>query len=198
MPNLVFLELDTTGLSLDAEIIHALVLDASGAVLLSVYARPSEPMSANIAHITGITNDVLGERGVSIAELIALVRDTLKGKYVLSYNLHFDANKLSETTTRLRQENIPIIGDDLMQQAMHYFGTSSYPKLELLCSSIGHPLPEHPHQLALDRARGQLALLNALATVVTDQNASPWSTGSSESIAGYEGDDLAEQDEPPF
>jgi hypothetical protein len=98
----------------------------------------------------------------------------------------------------LKQENIPIIGDDLMQQAMHYFGTSSYPKLELLCSSIGHPLPEHPHQLALDRARGQLALLNALATVVTDQNASPWSIGSSESIAGYDGDDLAEQDEQPF
>ncbi len=64
-----------------------------------------------------------------------------------------------------------MIGDDLMQQAMRYFAIQSYPKLETLCQRIGHPLPPHPQQTAFDRANGQRALLQAMASAVVDMPA---------------------------
>jgi outer membrane murein-binding lipoprotein Lpp len=167
LPNLAFLELDTTGLYSDAEIIHALVLNASGSVQLSVYAQASQPLSETTERLTGIAQGDLAARGGSLSDLIEQVRNALIGKYVLSYNLSFDAGKLTEATERLEQEDITIIGEDLMRWAMAFFGTSSYPKLEMLCKRIGHPLPEHPYQTALDRARGQQALLNAIANAIT-------------------------------
>ena len=62
-----------------------------------------------------------------------------------------------------------MIGEDLMQPAMRYFGLSAYPKLEALCRRIGHRLPEQPHQKAFDRARGQMAFLKAIANVAADK-----------------------------
>ncbi len=59
-----------------------------------------------------------------------------------------------------------------MQQAMRYFAIQSYPKLEMLCERVGHPLPPHPQQTAFDRANGQRALLQAMASAVVDMPAS--------------------------
>jgi DNA polymerase III alpha subunit (gram-positive type) len=78
MPNLVFLELDTTGLYGDAEIIRVVVLDAQGNPLLDRYARPSRPLSLSIASITGIINEQLRAQSIPIQDVISIVLATVQ------------------------------------------------------------------------------------------------------------------------
>ncbi|GCE06149.1 exonuclease domain-containing protein [Dictyobacter aurantiacus] len=188
MPNLVFLELDTTGLYEDAEIIRAVVLDKDGVSLLDLYAQPSKPIAPSIEHFTGIDASHLAAHATRIEDVLAQLEATLKGKYVLSYNLDFDTGKLSEATARLNREPISIIGADMMHYATSYYAASTYLKLETVCQRIGSPLPQHPHQTALDRGKGQIALLNAMANAITDMKADPPDTD----------DDSSDLDEHPF
>jgi DNA polymerase III epsilon subunit-like protein len=166
LPNLVFLELDTTGLSADVEIIRMVILDAQGDILLESYVKPTKPISAEITRVTGITSQDI-EQAPTIVCVWDRLGEALRGKYVLSYNLDFDKGKLQDAAKRNDLEVPLIIGEDLMERAMQYYQVSSYPKLEMLCRSIGHPLPEQPHQTAFDRALGQIALLKAMACAIT-------------------------------
>ncbi len=90
MPNLVFLELDTTGLGQDAEIIRALILDQAGVPLLDVYARPKQPLSRQIEMLTGITNDAVMQQGVTEESIrfptiwSSIGRSSTKQHYVVS------------------------------------------------------------------------------------------------------------------
>ena len=179
LPNLVFLELDTTGLHEEAEIVRACVIDRAGHQIMDQYARATQPLTTAISDITGITNEQLRHSAQPIESVLDHLRETLRGKYVLAYNLDFDAGKLREATRRANVADITIIGDDLMQQAMTYFGLTQYPKLEELCQRIGHPLPAQPRQSIFDRARGQMHLLDAMAKVITGPSTpSPHEAGS--------------------
>ncbi len=167
MPNLVFLEVDTTGLYEHAEIIRVAVVDGQGKVLIDRYAQPTRPLTEKIMQITGITNTEIQRSGMPLQEVIEQLRSVLQGTYLLSYTLDFDRGKLDEATRQLALDSLIILGEDLMLQAMHFFICTSYPKLEDLCERVGHPLPKRPHQSALDRARGQRAVLHAIADVIT-------------------------------
>ena len=54
-----------------------------------------------------------------------------------------------------------------MLRAQEYYGAAFYPKLADLCERLGHSLLPHPHQDALNRARGQVSLLRAMAQGIT-------------------------------
>ncbi|GHO85584.1 3'-5' exonuclease [Dictyobacter formicarum] len=165
MPNLVFLEVDTTGLHEDAEIVRLVVLNLREETLLDCLVTPTQQLSRQMVTITGITNVEIKAKGVPVAQALAQLRRVIHGAYVLSYNLEFDVSKLRESVHRHHLDEITIIGEDLMERAMSYLHLSSYPKLEGLCQQLGQPLPPQPHQTALDRARGQIAVLNAIADV---------------------------------
>jgi len=60
-----------------------------------------------------------------------------------------------------------IVGECLMLKEMGYSGSGSYSKLSDLCAYINSPLPDYPHQTALDRAKGQIALLRAMSKGMT-------------------------------
>src|SRR5579883_2145249 len=83
MPNLVFLELDTTGLYTDAEIIRIVLLDSHGDVRFDRFARPSQPLSETITRLTGIANEQVQEPTVQpLAEVLEQVRSALAGTYL--------------------------------------------------------------------------------------------------------------------
>ncbi|MBO0779048.1 MAG: 3'-5' exonuclease [Ktedonobacteraceae bacterium] len=170
MPNLAFLEVDITGLH-DADIIRLLVLTGQGKILLDCYVKPSQPINAQISHITGITQQELDQAGIALDEALARLEQTLHGRYILSYHLDFDQRQLSEAARRAHRPALSLVGECLMQRAMQYDAVSSYPKLEALCQRIGQPLPPQPHQTALDRARGQAELLDAMANVLHQASA---------------------------
>lgn len=163
MSNLVFLEVDTTGLHQEAEIIRLVVLNAGAEPLLDCYVKPSDLLAGQTIYLTGITPYQIEQDGIPVQEAIARLADTLEGKYVLSYNLAFDEEQLGYATKRLGISPLVIIGDCLMQQVTRYLGATSYPKLADLCRQAGEPLPQRPHQTALHRASGQKAILHALA-----------------------------------
>jgi DNA polymerase III epsilon subunit-like protein len=169
MPNLAFLEVDTTGLGVDAEIVRLTVFDAREHLLLDQLVKPSMQLSQQTTSLTGITGAQVNTSGVSIQIALDQLRRVIRGRYILSYNMNFDRTKLSEATQRLQSEEIFFVGEDLMQHAMQYFSLSAYPRLEQLCRQAGFPLPDPPNQTSLDRARGQIRLLRVMTTGVTEK-----------------------------
>lgn len=183
-PNLVFLEIDTDGLYSDADILRLVLLDHQGEILYDQLVKPKHPISAQLSSITGITSQML-EYAPSLSEIWTEFSVVIAGKYVLSFNLAFDAGKLIECATRYHLAPLTVIGDCLMIQAGKYYDSESrYLKLASLCSRIGHSLPEQPLQTAHDRAQGQRHVLEAMAQGITDVQAP--------------NDDLGEIDEHPF
>src|SRR6266571_2841434 len=162
MPNLAFFELDTTGLYQDDEIIRILLINRKGETIFDTFLCPDKPLSAQISYITSISDHDL-EIAPTITEAWGEITQALTGKYLLSFNLAFDLRKLEEAAERYKLDMPPITGDCLMEKAIRYSGSFSYAKLSTLCSYIGYPLSDHPYQTALDRARGQITLLEAIS-----------------------------------
>ncbi len=173
-PNLAFLEVDTDGLYADADMLRVALVDQSGAVLYDQVFQPRRPLSPKLAHLTGITPEMvasaptLAEAWRSSQLVAAFV-----GCYILSFNLEFDTGKLSESAVRYGLPELPLVGDCLMLRAQDYYEASHYPKLADLCERLGAPLPPHPQQDALDRARGQVHLLHMMAQGITHVSAPP-------------------------
>ena len=173
-PNLALLEVDTDGLYADADILRIALVDQSGAVLYDQVFQPRRPLRPKMAHLTGITLEMIAS-APTLAEAwrSPQFRAALAGRYILSFNLAFDSGKLSESATRYGLPALPLVGDCLMLRAQDYDGASYYPKLADLCERLGAPLPPHPQQDALDRARGQVHLLRTMAQGITHVSAPP-------------------------
>lgn len=184
-PNMAFLEVDTDGLYEDADILRLVLVDQTGAVLYDQLVQPHRPLSAKIARLTGITQEML-EQAPRLPEVWPQVQSTFTGHYLFSFNLEFDSGKLSECAARYHLPPLPLIGECLMLRAQEYYGVGVYPKLADLCERLGHPLPEHPQQDALDRARGQVQVLRAMAQGITHAPVAPQVNGEAE--AGEAGD----------
>jgi DNA polymerase III epsilon subunit-like protein len=171
-PNLAFLEVDTDGLHADANILRIALVDQSGAVLSDQLVQPRRPLSPKIAHLTGITPEIVAS-APTLVEVwrSSQFRAAFAGRYILSFNLEFDSGKLSESAVRYDLPELPLVGDCLMLRAQDYYGASHYPKLADLCERLGAPLPPHPQQDALDRAHGQVHLLSMMAQGITHVSA---------------------------
>ncbi len=165
-PNLAFLEVDTDGLHADADLLRIALVAQTGAVLYDQVLQPRRPLSPKIAHLTGIT-PAMFVQAPTLAETWPQVVQAFTGRYVLSFNLEFDEGKLSESAARYDLSALNFIGACLMLRAQEYYGAYHYPKLADLCDRLGYPLPDHPRQDALDRARGQVHLLQAMAQGIT-------------------------------
>jgi DNA polymerase III epsilon subunit-like protein len=170
-PNLAFLEVDTDGLYADADMLRIAMVDHIGAVLYDQVFQPRRPLSPQMAHLTGITPEMVAS-APTLAEAWHGVA-AFVGRYILSFNLEFDQGKLSESAARYGLPALPLVGDCLMLRAQDYYGASHYPKLADLCERLGAPLPQHPQQDALDRARGQVHLLRMMAQGITSVSATP-------------------------
>lgn len=166
MPNLAFLEVDTDGLFADADILRIALVDQTGTVLFDRLCQPRRPLGEKIARLTGLTQEQIAQ-APRLPDVWPQVQAAFAGHYILSFNLEFDSGKLAECAARYDLPPLPLIGECLMLRAQEYYGISAYPKLADLCRRLGYPLPEHPHQDALDRARGQVRLLSAMSQGVT-------------------------------
>jgi DNA polymerase III epsilon subunit-like protein len=184
--NLTFLEVDTDGLTAEADLLRITLVDREGAVLFDQVIQPRSPLTAKIAQITGIKEEHLAD-APRLAEVWEAVRAAMSGRYILSFNLEFDQQQLATNTRRAGLLPPTIIGDCLMLRAQEYFEEYQYPRLVALCERLGFPLPEHPGQDALDRARGQLHLLEAMAAGISV--AAP-------SVPASEGDAPVEEGDP--
>src|SRR5258708_10834605 len=164
--NLAFLEFDTDGFSADADIIRVVLLDKDGTTLYAQTIKPRRPISEKTTALTAVRQEDV-EQAPTFAEICPELSTALQGRYILSFNLSFDLDKLRENAQRFGVEPVAVIGECLMQRSQQYFHQYSYPKLADLCRRIGFPLPDHPLQNAWDRARGQMHLLEAMSQGIT-------------------------------
>jgi len=188
LPNLAFLELDTDGLSTDADLIRAVLRGSDGSTLYAQTIQPRRPISEKITALTAVGPEEV-EHAPTFTQIWPDLCAALQGRYVLSYNLPFDRDKLRQNAERCGVEPVALIGECLMQRSQQYFHHVSYPKLADLCRRIGSPLPEHPQQNAWDRARGQIHLVEAMSQGITAGRGEP---------KRLDVDDCEEDDEPPF
>lgn len=202
MPNLAFMEIDTTGLDVHDEIIRFTLLDTAGQTIEDCLIKPTVgQLGTQTGEINGIRPSQL-ENALSIEHAWGRIQQALRGRYVVSFNQEWDIQQLDKTAARHGSTRILIIGECLQRRATSYYNREYYLTLAEICSRIGSPLPASPKQTSLDRAHGQRAVLRAFAQAITDLRAP--ATGEArnndageEAIAGDDFDPFLDRDDLP-
>lgn len=167
--DLAFLELDTTGLDAEDEIIRFTLIDPSLTTIDDFLIKPTNRrLSERASHVNGIQVAQLEREGIALAEAWKRIQAALGGRYVVSYNQGWDVQQLKTTSARHALEPIMVIGDDLQRHTFQYYHREYNLTLAVICERVGHPLPEYPHQTSLDRAQGQVHVMAAMADAVTE------------------------------
>lgn len=197
MHDLVFMEIDTTGLDEEDEMTRFTLLDASGQLIVDLLIKPeTRPLSPAASAASGITPEQL-VHGLSIEDAWGPLQEALSGRYVVSFSQDWDVRQLDNTARRHHLEPVLVIGACLQRHATRYYHGEYYLKLEELCARAGAPLPERPHQTSIDRARGQRAVLHALAHAVTDLR-TPTEVMKTRNAPASAGEETASEEFDPF
>jgi DNA polymerase III epsilon subunit-like protein len=190
MPNLAFMEIDTTGLKDHDELIRFTLVAASGAIIEDCLIKPATcSLSPEASEINGIKSEQL-EGALPITQAWEHIQQALRGRYIISFGMEWDINQLDKAAAEQGLTPLLVIGECLQRHATRYYNGEYYLKLAELCARVGSPLPDYPNQTSLDRARGQSAVLQALAQAITDLRI------PAQAVAAEAGTSLARKDAP--
>ena len=95
----VTLDLETTGLGEDAEIIEIAIVDSDGLVLIDQRVRPQQAPERSAIDKHGLTASML-KKYPRWTEIEPLVRQTLSGRSVIAFNAEFEQRLLDQTSRR--------------------------------------------------------------------------------------------------
>ncbi len=165
-PNGRILLVDTAFSAEEAGFVHVLLLDFGGTVCLDRYIAPGYILSKQAMRDLGMTTQDLQDAS-SLPQIWPSLLETLMGLYIVWYDLRRVRRALERAAEQYALDPPVIIGDCLLPQCARYFQASVFVGLSSLCELVGHPLPEPPDCTTLDRARGQLHLLKAMAQGIT-------------------------------
>ncbi len=146
----------------------------------------------------GIKPEQIEREGLSILEAWQRIQAALRGRYIISYSQPWDVQQLNTTAQRHKLEPVILLGDDLQRHSTLYYHREYSLTLAGICERIGHPLPEHPHQTSLDRAKGQVNFLIAMANAVNDMRPTKTRKASGEVDTNSDTDELEDVDSHPF
>lgn len=99
--NLLFVDVETTGLSDRDEIIEIAILSTDGTVLFESLVRPSVPVSPNARMIHRIPDEALAF-APSWPEIYVQVAQMLHGKQLVAHNAALEVRMLKQTSLRYR------------------------------------------------------------------------------------------------
>lgn len=94
--NWLVIDVETTGLGRQAEIIEVALVGHRGQTVLDVIVRPRTAPDAGSSRVHGISADVL-RRASSFEEIYRCLMDRLTGRTVVAYNAAFDSHALNNT-----------------------------------------------------------------------------------------------------
>ncbi|MFM9449129.1 exonuclease domain-containing protein [Streptomyces acidiscabies] len=92
-PDVLVLDVETTGLDDDARIVELAVLNSRGEVLLDTLLQPGLPVPGEAADIHGITTEAL-VGAPTFSDVLVRLTGLLDGKRCLIYNKWFDVDRL--------------------------------------------------------------------------------------------------------
>ena len=190
------LKIDTTGLTPDDEIVRVAVVNGQEQVTLDLLVKPTRRLSAGASVANGLTDTDLAN-APALSEVWEQIRAALVGRYVLVFSPDFDEKLLNAEAKRHALAPIVFLGDSIQHHATYYYNREYFLTLEDLCQRMGHPLMSRN---AVDRARGQLAVVQEMASGITDVRP-PTAQPEAVSPASILHDDdgaLGDIDEHPF
>jgi hypothetical protein len=168
-PNGRMLIVDTASTAEGGGIVRVLLQDFHGVIQLDRYVAPGRAFPKRTMKASRTKMQELHE-APSLPQIWPSLLEALMGRYVVSYDLQRVRQALEEGAEEYRLEPPAVIGDCLRQHCLRYFHAAGFVGLESLCKLIGFPLPEPPNCTAIDRARGQLHLLQAMAQGITSES----------------------------
>lgn len=179
MPNLLVMEIDTTGLGDDNDITRIVLVDNTGSITMDLLVNPAPRMiEPGASQASGLVSSDLADKP-SLDDIWPTLMSAFRGYYVVSYAQDFDRRMLTNAASHHGLPAIALVGDDLQGYARAYF-EDARASLGALCARIGHALPSPA--TGPQRAMAQYRVLKAIADV--------WRPGKTE-----EDDD---DDEHPF
>jgi len=196
MDSLAFLEIDTTGTDLDAELVRFTLGNRRGSVFYDQHIRPEQGhISPEASKHNGITDTDL-EAAPTIAEVWPRIQRAVAGHYILSFNQEWDRKTLLTAAQRHDLPPLVIIGECLQRRATAYYFKEYYLDLATVAARMGHTMtgPDAPARL-----RAQYALLDGIVRGLTDvRPPAPEPVQRANSASEPGDDDELDFDEHPF
>lgn len=179
----LFIDLETTGLSHEAEVIEIAILDKSGLVVFETLVKPSSPIPNEATSVNGITNRMV-ESSPSFAQVVDQVGSIIQGRSIIAHNSHFDFSMLYREFRRCDKKDLfPTDSWHCTMRLLCDQNEGRYPSLDLAMHLSG---AEHPSEGEFHRARydADCCRLVVLKLAHQDTVSSPCSTSPSISVSG--------------
>lgn len=153
----IFMDTETTGLDMNAEIIEVSIVDHDGGILIDSLVRPVKSIPPDVIKLHGITNQMV-QNAPTWLEVWPAVEDVFRGRYIGIYNVEFDLRLMRQTHQRygLTWDLPNQRFFDVMKLYSDFSGAQRWQTLEAAGSQCSIPI-QNTH-----RAKDDTLLLRAL------------------------------------
>lgn len=149
----IFLDTETTGLSLDDEILEIAIVDTDGSTLLNTLIKPKHRTSWPQAQkIHGISPAML-KHFPDIDPWVPIIREICEGRHLVIYNADYDMQYLHFIVGLPRQISCAMLA------FCRLYGSERWQKLDFAVSYCGYQFDGDAHR-ALSDARAARAVWN--------------------------------------
>nr|BBH95163.1 hypothetical protein KTA_33620 [Thermogemmatispora argillosa] len=161
LPSSLIVEVDTSRLGSTAELLRlVLVRPSDGQTIFDQILRPQRGYDPASLTYNGLTPAQLEQAPEDLSTVWPAFLQQARGHMLIGWNWAWDADQLRRASRQLGLGLPVLLGIDLQEPARTFF-SQPYAGLPTLCRLLGAPLPQPA--TALDRARGQLLVLRAMA-----------------------------------
>lgn len=194
MASVAFLEVDTTDVHSQADIVRVALCDGAGELIFDQIIRPLSPqahISSDASTHNGLNDQDLIE-APSLKEAWLAIEIVVRGRYVISFNQEWDLKALNANAQHYGLTPLSIIGECLQRKCTAYYHREYYLDLPKVAERMGHPLTG---QDAVTRLKAQAAIVDGMARGITDvskprETVEPQHQGRNDNINDNAPDDL--------
>lgn len=164
-----FLDVETTGLDEEAEVIEYALLDADGRVLAEGFVRPEcGAIPYEASQVNGITDEML-VGAPRWSEVYPHLEQLLHGRLVIAHNAAFDRRMLMQSCMRAGL-NTPAAEWGCTMESLIAVNGGRWPRLGCAAELVGARFPERG---VAHRAHYDAALCRAVALAMTQMEPEP-------------------------
>ena len=140
--NWLVIDVETTGLGTNAEIVEAAIVSARGDALLDTVVRPRTPPEPGATRVHGLDADTL-RSAVPFEQIYGTIADLLTGRTAVAYNAPFDRQVLSHTCSIAGLPQIGCVWDCAMLRYQQWRGFHASLATACEVESIVASAPRH-------------------------------------------------------